>query len=301
MSAAPPAIDTLAVVGVGLIGASVGLAAKRFGVARRVIGVGQSRATLDAALGNGAIDEAVPALGEAAQRADLVVVCTPVEAVAERVLTAAAAARPGTLVTDAGSTKAEIVAAIEGWLTSGVEFVGGHPIAGAEKSGPAHARADLFAGRIVVLTPTPRTPPSAVARATAFWRALGAVVREMTPADHDAALARTSHVPHVAASAVAGVTPPELLGLTAGGFRDTTRIAAGSPALWAGILLSNRAAVLAGLDGLVGRLDDFRAALGRGDSAALMALLTDGKRVRDALGSGGDAERAQPGPGPGAG
>src|SRR5436309_492292 len=114
MSAAPPAVDTLAVVGVGLIGASVGLAAKRFGVARRVVGVGQSRATLDAAFAHGAVDETTPDLAEAARRADFVVVCTPVEAVAERVLTAAAAARPGTLVTDAGSTKAAIVAAVEG-------------------------------------------------------------------------------------------------------------------------------------------------------------------------------------------
>lgn len=280
-----PIWETLTVIGVGLIGASVGLAAKRHRLARRVVGVGQSRASLDTARAVGAIDDGTHDLAEAARGADLIIVCTPVETIAERILSAAAVARPGTLLTDAGSTKAKIVTEVEERLPPGALFVGGHPLAGAEKSGPAHARADLFVGRVVVLTPTPRTPPDARAGAADFWRGLGARVRELAPDEHDRALALTSHLPHVAAAAVAGVTPVELLDLTAGGFRDTTRIAAGTPALWAGILRTNRAAVLAGLDRLAGRLDEFRRALEAGDAAALTALLTEAKRVRDALGS----------------
>jgi prephenate dehydrogenase len=280
----PAQCDTLAIVGVGLIGASVGLAARRRGRVRHVLGVGRKPATLERARACGAIDEAAD-LPAAARRADVVVFCTPVDRIAAQVLQAAPLCRPGTLLTDAGSTKAEIVAAVEGNLAEGVAFVGGHPLAGSEKTGPDHARADLFEGRVVVLTPTPRTGPAALARTQAFWEGLGARVRTMTPEDHDRALALTSHLPHLTAAALAGVVPPDLFDLTAGGFRDTTRIAAGDPDLWTAIFLQNRGAVIAALERLTGRLGEFRAALAAGDGPAIGRLLAQAKRVRDALGS----------------
>ena len=147
-------IDTLAIVGVGLIGGSVGLAARRRGVAGHVLGVGGRSDAVQRAMARGAVDEARPDVASAAAEADVMVFCTPVDVIAGQAVAAAAACRPGTLLTDAGSTKAALVREVEGRLPAGVAFVGGHPLAGSEKQGPDHASAELFEGRLVVLTPT---------------------------------------------------------------------------------------------------------------------------------------------------
>jgi prephenate dehydrogenase len=277
-------VATLTIVGVGLIGGSVGLAARRRGVARHVLGIGCSDDGLARAVARGAIDESTRDPARALARSDVVVVCTPVDSIPGEVLSLAAHCRPGTLMTDVGSTKAAIVSAVEGRLPRGVAFVGSHPLAGSEKSGPDHARADLFQDRLVVVTPTPHTDPAAVERTCAFWQALGSRVRLMSPIEHDRALALTSHLPHLAAAALAGVLPPELFDLTATGFRDTTRVAAGDPALWSGIFRQNRAAVLEALDQLTERLGRFRDILIADDVEALDSFLGQGKKVRDALG-----------------
>jgi prephenate dehydrogenase len=188
-------------------------------------------------------------------------------------------------LTDAGSTKSGIIARLDGQLPDSVAFVGSHPLAGSEKRGPEHADADLFQDRLTVITPGPGTDPAAVERTAAFWRALGSRVRFMDPEDHDRALALTSHLPHLLASALAGILPDNCRELTATGFRDTTRIAAGDPALWTAIFAQNRDAVLQALHRLTGRLDAFRAALEAGDWTTLDTLLAEAKRSRDALGS----------------
>jgi prephenate dehydrogenase len=278
-------IGTLTIVGVGLIGGSVGLAARRRGVAARVIGAGRQPAPLERARQLGAIDVACLDLAEAVRRAEVAVFCTPVTLIAEQVRAAAAHCAPDTLLTDAGSTKAAIVRALDGHLPPCVSFVGSHPLAGSEKRGPDHADADLFEGRVTVVTPTPQTDPAAVERTTAFWRGLGSRVVFMGPEEHDRALALTSHLPHLLASALAGLLPPELGELTATGFRGTTRIAAGDPALWTGIFLQNRAALLESLGALQQQLDQFKAALTAADQATIDALLAHGKRIRDALGN----------------
>ena len=277
--------DTLAIVGVGLIGGSLGLAVKQRGIARRVLGVGRQQTSLDQATARGAIDEGFLDPVQAARQAGLIVFCTPVDGIAEQALAVASDCAPGTLLTDAGSTKAEIVRRLEGVMPPGIAFVGGHPLAGSEKRGPEHADADLFQDRVTVLTRTPHTDAAAVERAAAFWQAVGSRVRIMTPEDHDEALARTSHLPHLVAAALAGMLPLELRELTATGFRDTTRIAAGDPSLWTGIFAQNADAVRSALQQLEARLARFRAALEGGDAAALSQLLTQGKEVRDALGS----------------
>jgi prephenate dehydrogenase len=276
-------VSTLALVGVGLIGGSVGLAARRRGAAGRIVGCDRDSAALDHALGAGILDGACDEPAEAARGADLVVVCTPVDHIPSGLLAAAAACRPGAVLTDAGSTKAAIVAAVHGRLPAGVGFVGSHPLAGSEKNGPEHARADLFDGRLVVLTPTPETGEGPLALVRGFWEALGARVRLMEASEHDRAVALTSHLPHLLASALAGTLPPDLYELTATGFADTTRLAAGSPALWTAIFQANRDDVLAALDLFEEGLNRFRVALSAGDAAALNALLQLGKTVRDRL------------------
>jgi prephenate dehydrogenase len=278
-------LGTLTIVGVGLIGGSIGLAARRRGVAERVLGVGRHQATLNLAHDLGAIHAGFLELAPAVADSDFVVFCTPVQHIAEQVLEAAPACRPGTLLTDAGSAKGEIVRAIANRLPAGVAFIGSHPLAGSEKRGPEYAEPDLFEDRLTVVTPTPGVDPAQLERVFDFWQALGSRVKVMLPAEHDQALALTSHVPHLLASALAGSLPTELRELTASGFRDTTRIAGGDPELWTGIFLQNRDAVLAAMKRVADRLDRLRNALQENDEPSLTSLLDQAKRARDALGS----------------
>jgi prephenate dehydrogenase len=165
-----------------------------------------------------------------------------------------------------------------------VVFVGSHPLAGSEKRGPEHAQAHLFQGRLTIVTRTPRTDPVALERIVSFWQALGSRVQILDPEEHDRALALTSHLPHLVASALAGLLPSGLHELTATGFRDTTRVASGDPSLWTGIFRQNRASVLEVLDRLGEHLAGFRAALAADDAALIDNWLAQGKRGRDALG-----------------
>jgi prephenate dehydrogenase len=277
--------DTIAIVGVGLIGASIGMAARERKIAGKVIGIGRTKKTLEVARERGAIDELTTTLATGVKQADLVIVCTPVEQIAAHVREAAEAARQGVLITDAGSTKCDILDALGDSLPLGATFVGSHPLAGSEKTGPAAARADLFVERVVVVTPTPLSPKPAIAAISEFWQALGARVIEMTPEKHDAAVAATSHAPHAVATALAAATPPEVLELVAGGWLDTTRVAAGDPELWRQILLSNRDHSLRALAKFAKVLTQLRQALKNRDGEALRLILEAGKQTRDAVGS----------------
>ncbi len=277
--------NTVAVVGVGLIGGSIGLALRKRVLAANVVGVGRRQVSLDAAKSCGAITAGVLSISSAAADADVVVVCTPVDQIAEHVLEAAAAAPGRALLTDAGSTKAAIVAAVEASLPVQKRFIGSHPLAGSEKTGCEFASADLFEGRVVVITPTNRTKSDVQDAAVAFWESLGASVKVMSPESHDEAVAATSHVPHLVAACVARETPRPDLELTAGGWRDLTRIAGGDPELWTQILLQNREHVLKSLSGFEKTMSMFRSAIERGDHALVRQLLTEGKVVRDALGN----------------
>ncbi len=246
--------------------------------------------TLAAAQKLGAIDAIASELQPAVAEAELVVVCSPVGTIADWVCELAPLCRPGTLITDAGSTKAEIVAGVEqaaadpSWPRE-VRFIGSHPLAGNEKKGPAHASADLFVGRTVIITPTPGTRGEDRRRLAEFWEALGAGVLEMTAGEHDAALAATSHLPHLVAAAIASSTPERYVTLTASGWHDTTRIAGGDPLLWRQILLANRANVLEALDGFARQLAEWCAALEASDAERLERLLAEAKRIRDAVGN----------------
>jgi prephenate dehydrogenase len=276
-------VPSLAIVGVGLIGGSIALAARRRGVAARIIGIDQDPAALDLAWKQTLIDEGFGDLALCVAHADLTVFCTPVDCIARQVVQAGPHCRAGALLTDVGSAKAQLVADVEQHLSSAAAFVGSHPLAGSEKQGPLHADADLLVDRIVVVTPTPRSDATAIDRIASFWRALGASVRLMSPREHDEALALTSHLPHLLAAALAGILPPHWYELTASGFRDTTRLAASNPALWAAIIRANPDAVLHGLDRFLSQLQHFRDAIGADDPAALLTLLAQGKKVKDNL------------------
>ncbi len=262
-------LGTVTIVGVGLIGGSIGLALRARGLADRIVGVGRSEQSLSEAESLGIIDESSTDLPQAVARADVAVICTPVTRIAIDVRQAAAFGPDHLLVTDAGSTKTQIVASVEADPRSREKFVGAHPIAGSERKGPSHARADLFEGRSCVLTPTSNTNPDRLRRARAFWNHLGGRILEMTPEAHDEALACTSHLPHVLASALAGMVPVELLPLAAGAYRAVTRVAASDAALWAGIFLGNREPILRSLQAFETQLDEFKHALQAGDEAAI--------------------------------
>ena len=284
----PAVCKRLVVVGVGLIGGSIASAARQRGVASQVVGVVRSDRSRARAQACGVCDEVTTDLKEAANGADLVIACTPVAEIAATLQNAAACCSPQTILTDAGSTKAEIVQKIESALSAAPSqppaFVGGHPLAGDHRTGPEAARADLFDGRVVVLTPTAGTQPAAKDRVSKFWRSLGAEVVEMSPADHDAALAKTSHLPHLASAAVAAATPGDLLRLVGSGWKDTTRVAAGDPTLWRDILVANKQEVLASLASLEETMADYRTAIASDDQDRLLELLEQGRQRRDAVG-----------------
>lgn len=275
-------INTLVIVGVGLIGGSIALAARRRGVATRIVGIDQQPETLARALEDGMIDDAHDDL-TAVAAADLVLFCTPVDSIAAQVIEASAHCRPGTLLSDVGSTKAAIHRDVSGRMPSGVAFVGSHPLAGSEKHGAANASTHLLEDRLVIVTPGPDASDNALSRVCDFWMALGARVQVMDADEHDRALALASHLPHLLSSALSGILPPEWYDLTASGFRDTTRLASGQPGLWSAIFRSNQAHLLTALDRLEEQLRRFRETLHQEDRAALVALLQQGKKVRDDL------------------
>jgi len=277
--------DSLTIVGVGLIGGSVALAARERAATRRVIGVGRNLETLERTKGLGIIDEFTTDIAAGVRSAEIVVFCSPVDQIAKQALAAAPYAQPGALFTDAGSTKANIVRDLEAKLPPHIRFVGAHPLAGSEKQGAENARADLFDGRVCVLTPTARTDVAALERATLFWKSLGCEVKRLTPEEHDLALATTSHLPHFVAALLAGSVPGKWRQFTATGFRDTTRIASGDPVLWTAIAHENAVALALAIDQFAGRLTELREAVLNQDDEELARILTAAKRVRDALGS----------------
>jgi len=285
-AASNPHWPTIAIVGVGLIGGSLGLAIKARRLAARVIGVGRSATSLAEARRRGAVTETTTDLAAAASQADLVVVATGVASIPDLLDAVDAAVRPGTLITDAGSTKSSIVAAWEKRrrVRRG-RFVGAHPIAGSHQRGPAAAAADLFTGRVTVVTPAAATPSADAEAIGGFWSAVGTTVYMMTARDHDRLLAATSHAPHVIAAAIAAATPAAARHFTAGGWRDTTRIAAGDPELWADILLDNARAVAQSLSRIAAATEKMLVALEKNDRRKLVALLKRAKEERDAVGS----------------
>jgi prephenate dehydrogenase len=277
--------DTVTIIGVGLIGGSIGMALRKRSLARNVVGVGRTEERLRIAHERGAVTSATTDLAYGVRDAELIVVCTPVSHVVDYVRKASKSCPPQTLITDAGSTKNEICKALSSGLDGNCAFVGGHPLAGSEKSGPEFAQDDLFEGRLTVITPATESDERHVLAIEQFWRELGSHVVRATPDGHDRAMAAVSHLPHVVASVLSAATGEEHLRFAATGWRDTTRVAAGDVELWSQILMDNRTHILKSLDKFAKLLAESRESLAVGNQTELLRLLDAGKRNRDSVGS----------------
>lgn len=278
----------LTLIGVGLLGGSLGLAVKQRRLVATVHGYVRREASVAECRRVGAVDEATLDLEEAVRGAEVLVFCTPIgqmRPLAERLR---GRVSPGTLVTDVGSVKETVVSELEPLFGEcGADFVGSHPMAGSEKVGVAHATPDLYHRAMCVLTPTPRTAPEALARVRELWTGVGARTLELSPGRHDDLVSRCSHLPHVLAVSLANCVldpahPPEQALLCANGFRDTTRIASGSPEMWRDIAVANRQHLARAVAVFGEELSRFRHALEQGDEAALNQFLVRAKRARDA-------------------
>jgi prephenate dehydrogenase len=295
-------LQKIVIAGVGLIGGSFALALKRAGAVREVVGLERSPAALERALALGIIDTIAPSPEDAMQGADLVLLAAPV-AQTSAILTAIAPfLAASTIVTDAGSTKADVVAAARAALGDKIgQFVPGHPIAGRETNGPDAAIADLYQGKKAVLTPLAENRREDVDKVAQAWQSAGAIVHELTPQEHDRVFAAVSHLPHVLAFAlvddIANKPHADLLfQYAASGFRDFTRIAGSSAEMWRDIALSNRAALLGELDAYLAQLTALRGHLAAGDGAALEAVFANARRARREW--TGEIESAEPAPAP---
>jgi len=274
----------LAVIGVGLIGGSFALALKQAKVASHVVGVGRNPANLKLALERGAIDSIAADPAAAARGADLVLLATPVSHYPK--ILSALSLHSTAIVTDAGSTKRDVVAAARNALKEKIaQFVPGHPIAGAEKSGVAAATPDLFRNRRVILTPLPENPVSAVRTVEQAWESCGARIARMTAEEHDSVLAAVSHLPHVLAFALvhdiaARENAAQLFSYAAGGFRDFTRIASSHPEMWRDICIANRDRLLAEIGRYAREVDALKKILESAEPAALEKLFTEARDAR---------------------
>jgi prephenate dehydrogenase len=287
-----PLEDTVVIVGVGLIGGSLAAALKHRNVARTVIGVGRDAARIESARVAGLIDEATTDIASVIRRANLVVFCTPVDRVATDVRVAEEAlkkksstqlvtsgSKSDLLLTDVGSVKAPICEELAGVF----RFIGSHPIAGSHRQGFEAADAKLFEGRMCVVTPVATSPAQQVNRLEKFWQAVGMRTVQMSPAAHDHSLAMTSHLPHLIAATLASTLSSDNRHLTGSGFRDTTRVAAGDPALWTAIMLSNAESILRGIDEFQQKIAAWREALASRNAEEIQKLLTEGQTARAAL------------------
>lgn len=272
--------NVLAIIGVGLIGGSIGLAAKARGLFREVRGTTRRKSTLEAALKLGAVDSGFSDASQAADGANLVVVATSVSQIPPLCLEAAAVAAEGACITDVGSVKARIVDSVESKMPSGRLFIGSHPLAGSEKTGVVNARADLLDGATCIITPSPNVPDEDADRLSAFWQALGMKVFRMCPSEHDSILADVSHLPHLVASALVESIEDVSLPFGASGLRDTTRVASGDAALWRDIIEANQDEVLKALERFDGSVETLKGLMLRGDFNGLEEYLADSAEKR---------------------
>ena len=278
----------ITIVGVGLLGGSLGLAIKKRGLADEVAGYVRRAASMAECKQAKAVDVCTRDLQEAVADADLIVLCTPLAQMCPLLQEMRAAIKRGAIITDVGSVKATVVKELESLVAkSGAHFVGSHPMAGAEKTGVSAARPELFANAVCVVTPTRRSHPPATKTVEEFWKAVGARVLRLAPELHDELVSRSSHLPHVAAATLANLIldpkhPKSQPLLCANGFRDTTRIASGSPEMWRDIAMANRKNLAKALDTFIRDLKKFQSLLKKGDEKAAEKFFQSGKQRRDA-------------------
>ncbi|MEJ2124713.1 MAG: prephenate/arogenate dehydrogenase family protein [Alphaproteobacteria bacterium] len=282
-----PVFNHVALIGLGLIGSSICHAIQRDKLAKRITGAAKSKATRETAERLGLCDEIYTDPADAAKDADLVILCTPVGSFGAIAQAIAPALKPGAIISDAGSVKAAVVRDIAPHIPEGVHFIPAHPIAGTEHSGPDAGFAELFDNRWCILTPPPGANEAAIAQLKRFWEACGSNVEVMSPEHHDLVLAITSHVPHLIAYNLVGtasdletVTEKEVIRYSAGGFRDSTRVASSDPTMWRDIFLNNKDAVLEMLGRFMEELTVLQRAIRWDDGDTLFELFTRTRAIR---------------------
>lgn len=275
-------LERVAIVGVGLLGGSIGLGLRARGFCGLRIGVGRRQSSLDKAVACDAVDEVTTDVAEGVAGADLVILCTPIGRFEPLLAAMKGALGDGTYVTDVASTKAEVVRLCDRLLPKSVRFVGSHPMAGSEKAGVEFARADLFENALCLVTPGARTPEATVRWTCRFWELLGSRTRSLSPREHDDLLARVSHLPHAVATALVNLSlAKEAIEVAGPGFADTTRIASGDPAMWTDIFMTNRRGMMRAIDQAIKELTRLRGRLEREDEKAIQDWLEAGKQARD--------------------
>jgi prephenate dehydrogenase len=274
-------LKKVAILGVGLLGGSFGLAIRSKFPNAVVAGYSRSPQSREIAIKIGAIQEASSNPKLVCESANLVVVATPVDSIASMVIDASKWLDSDALIMDLGSTKKLIVESIESDSFASKLFVGAHPIAGGENAGAMHAKPDLFRQRTVILTPTPITDSRKLDQARQIWNLFESLIVEMTPEEHDDVFASISHVPHIIAAAMANMLPDNRQYLVGDGWLSTTRIASGDPAMWTAISLANQKAILKSLDSFTGELSEFYDAISEGDPGRIFEIFQRAKGCRD--------------------
>ncbi|MDP8229612.1 MAG: prephenate dehydrogenase [Candidatus Gorgyraea atricola] len=271
------------IIGLGLIGGSLGLAIKEKRLAKEVIGVSRRQTTIRQALSLGAVDRVTLDLEKGIKDSDLIILTAPVLTIIDIAGRIKGSIKKGAILTDAGSTKKDIVNKIEKILPASANFVGSHPIAGSEHSGVAYADRDLFKGAYCMMTKTRRTDKKALNKVKRFWNKLDMKVEVMSPEKHDHIVSGLSHLPHAASVALSNSCAKKDLHLAAGGFKDTTRVAAGSPELWKDIFLTNRKNIIKDIRVLKRELSKIESALKNSNSSELLKLFKKAKDIRDSI------------------
>lgn len=267
----------ISIVGVGLLGGSLGLAIKKRRLADEVAGYVRREASVIECEKAAAVDSCTTDLFKAVKDADLIVLCTPLAQMLPLLKNMRPAIKRGAIITDVGSVKTTVVKELESLLTkAGAHFIGSHPMAGAEKTGVAAARENLFENAVCVITPTRKSNQAALRKIEQFWKAVGARVMRLAPELHDELVSRSSHLPHVAAATLANLVldpkhPKSQPLLCANGFRDTTRIASGSPEMWRDIAMANRKNLSKALESFIRELKNFQKALNHADEKATVS------------------------------
>ncbi len=296
-----PFINRLGVIGAGHIGSSILRAVRKRGLAAEIAVSDAAEAVRNRVVELELADEVTASAAEAARDSDLVILCVPVGAMGAAAGEAGPSLKPGAVLSDVGSVKTAVLAALAPHVPEHAHLVPAHPVAGLEHSGPDSGLANLFVNRWCILTPPPTAAAEAVERVSDFWRAVGANVEIMTPEHHDLVLAITSHVPHLIAYNIVGtasdlekVTEKEVIKFSAGGFRDFTRIAASDPVMWRDIFLNNKEAVLEMLGRFTEDLTALQRAIRWGDGEALFNLFTRTRAIRRGVIEAGQANSLPP-------
>ncbi len=281
--------EKICILGMGFIGGSLGMAVRKMKLADQVFGVSRKKGTIRKALEKGAIDRGTTKLKEGVTDCDLLIIAVPVSIICGMAKKAITYLKHGTIITDVGSTKKEIVEAIDRLIPGDTSFVGSHPLAGSEKSGINTAADSIFAGKTCIITPGEKSSDSSINKVKGFWEALTMHVVIMKPEEHDSILALTSHLPHLAATGLVnmaedfGREDSRIISAIASGFLDTTRIAGSSPILWHDICMSNRKAIVSTLKTYRELLQKIERAIKSGESRALIKFFERAKELRDEL------------------